>query len=174
MIVTRSLAAFFLPSLALAALTCRPDGPVLPKPYLSSLKSSNLLAEAAANLTSSLDDAIAGSINAGWDTKNLSFSLAFISADQKDPAVPLWEYHHLAEANTRGTKTIGRDSQYLIGSISKLISDYVLLQSGVDLDMPVTDHLPKLAGSKFGWEQVSLRMLASHLGGAPTDRKSVV
>lgn len=171
-----SLRSLVLPALASAALTCRPEGPVLPKPRLASLGASKLLAEAAANLTATLDDALSGAIVAGWDTRNVSFSLAFVSADQHASSeeggkggVPLWEYHHLAEANERGTKEVGRDSRYLIGSVSKLVSDHVLLRSGVDARRPVTDWLPALRGSGFGWEGVSLEMLASHLAGAPTN-----
>lgn len=168
------VSALSLPCICTAALNCRPDGPVFPKPPLSGLSSSEILAEAAANLSSTLDDAVAGKLEAGWETSNVSFSLALVSADQQDPGVPLWEYHHLAKANTRGTKKLDRDSQHLIGSISKAISDYVMLQSGVDIDVPVVDYLPRLKGPEtmIQWGDVTLRMLASHLAGVPTNCKS--
>jgi CubicO group peptidase (beta-lactamase class C family) len=168
------ISAFFLPSVALGALSCRPEGPVLPKVPLSSISSSPIIAAAAANLTSTLDAALDGSINAGFDTVNASFSIALVSAHQDDPGVPLWEYHHLSEANVRGTKELDRDSQYLIGSISKAVSDYIMLQTGVDIDRSVTEFLPVLAepGSRIEWKDVSLRMLASHLSGAPTNCES--
>ena len=158
-----------LPSLVSSTLTCRPEGPVVPKP--SSLHQSDIFKTAAANLTDALDAAIAGDIEAGWPVKNVSFSIAVVTHDQEDPGVPIWEYHHLAERNTRGTKKLDRDSQYLIGSVTKVISDYILLKSDVDLDAPVTEYLPKLADSKsrIPWGDVSLRMLASHLAGAPTN-----
>lgn len=171
------LSALF-PSLALTTTTttlaCRPEGPVFPKLPLSTLSQSPLLAAAAANLTEILDAALEGSIQAGWATANASFSLALVSAHQDQPGVPLWEYHHRAEANTEGTDVVDRDSQYLIGSISKVVSDYVMMQVGVDIDAAVTDFLPVLAepGSSIQWEHVSLRMLASHLAGAPTNCKS--
>jgi actin-related protein 6 len=169
----RFLSILVLPSLGSAALNCRPEGPVLPKPSLHSLSSSPILSAAAAGLASELDAAIAGSISAGWETSNVSFSLALVTADQEEPGVPLWEYHHLAEANTRGTTELDRDSQYLIGSISKLVSDYIMLQSGVDVDAPITKYLPKLEepGSIIRWEDVSLRILATHLSGAPVNCK---
>lgn len=172
----RFLSALAVPPLATAALNCRPEGPVVPKPVIPRLESSRILSAAAANLSSTLDDAVSGSITAGWETSNVSFSLALVSADQGDPGVPLWEYHHLAEASTNGTTDINRDTQYLIGSISKLISDYVLLQTGVDIDAPVTEYLPQLGepGSKVQWEDVSLRMLAEHLAGAPTNCLSLL
>ncbi|KAJ4322692.1 hypothetical protein N0V84_004717 [Fusarium piperis] len=156
-------------SLARANLKCRPEGPVLPRP--TALAESAIFKEAAANLTGTLDAAVSGSITAGWPVKNVSFSLAVISADQDKPGVPIWEYHHLAAANENGTKHLDRDSQYLIGSVSKVITSYVLFKSGVDLDAPVTKFLPKLGNmeSTIQWKDVSLRMLASHLSGAPAN-----
>lgn len=150
---------------------CRPEGPVVPKPSLASLKSSTIVSEAAANLTAILDDAISGTINGGWDVKNGSFSMALVSADQCNAGVPIWEYHHLAEANTRGTKKLDRDSQYLIGSISKLLSDYVMLQTDVDIDRPITEFLPTLKepGAMIQWGEVTLRMLGEHLAGVPAN-----
>lgn len=126
---------------------------------------------AGANLTKTLDDAVKGVIKAGWPVENVSFSLAVVSTDQKSPGVPIWEYHHLAEKNELGTKNVTRDSQYLIGSVSKVISDYILLKSGVNIDRPVTDFIPKLKSSKskVHWKDVTLRMLGSQLSGAPTN-----
>ncbi|KAF5581108.1 beta-lactamase 3 [Fusarium pseudocircinatum] len=147
-----------------AELKCRPEGPVLPRP--TALTNSTIFQVAARNLTETLNAALSGSITAGWPTNNVSFSLAVISADQGDPGVPIWEYHHLAAANTKGTKKLDRDSQYLIGSITKVFTDYLLLKSGMNLDVPVTEYLPGLDGkSKIQWRDVSLRMLASYLGG---------
>lgn len=166
-----------LPTLASAALLCRLEGPVLPKVPLTSLSSSPILEAAAANLSATLDAALDGSITAGFETANSSFSLGLISAHQsEDAGIPLWEYHHLGEANTQGTKDIDRDSQYLIGSISKAISDYIMLRSDVDIDTPVTEFLPVLGeeGSLIEWKDVSLRMLASHLAGAPTNCKCLL
>lgn len=167
----RLLSSLTLPTLASAALTCRPEGPVVPKPSLTSLKSSSIVSEAAANLTTTLDDAISGAITGGWDVKNGSFSVALVSANQCNAGIPIWEYHHLAEGNTRGTKELDRDSQYLIGSISKLFSDYVMLQTNVDLDAPITEFLPSLKepGAMIQWVEVTLRMLGEHLAGVPVN-----
>ncbi|UNI22813.1 Actin- protein 6 [Purpureocillium takamizusanense] len=163
--------SFLLPifsGLASAALTCRPDGPVVPKPRL---REAATLRDAAANLTRTLDAAVSGTIKAGWPIENVSFSVAVVSRDQEDPGVPLWEYHHLAKRNVNGTKNIGRDSQYLIGSISKVVSDYILLTSGLDVNAPVTKYLPKLrdSKSKVHWDDVTLAMLAGQRSGAPTN-----
>ncbi|CAI6024718.1 unnamed protein product [Clonostachys chloroleuca] len=168
----RMLSALALvPTLGVAELICGPSGPVLPRQAISSLSSSPILQQAAANLTSSLNAAINGNITAGWETKNASFSIGLISANQSDAKVPIWEFHHRAEANTRGTLEVGRDSQYLVGSISKAISDYILLRSGIDIDTPVTEFLPKLTETEsiIQWNQVTLRMLGSHLAGVPAN-----
>ncbi|KAF4331762.1 beta-lactamase 3 [Fusarium beomiforme] len=151
-----------------AELKCRPEGPVLPGP--TSLVKSPIFQAAAANLSETLNASLEGSIEAGWPVENVSFSLAVVSADQEKPGVPVWEYHHLASSNTRGTKHLDRDSQYLIGSITKVFTDYVLLKSGMDLDAPVTGYLPGLDGkSSIQWKDVSLRMLASYLSGTPAN-----
>ncbi|KAM4062705.1 beta-lactamase [Hirsutella rhossiliensis] len=154
---------------ASAILTCRPEGPVLPKPRLRDWPP---LQAAAANLTRALDAvAVSQTAPAGWPVANVSFSVAIVSRDQGDAGIPLWEYHHLAAANVRGTSTLDRDAQYLIGSVSKVVSDYILLKSPLDLDAPVTRYLPRLGSSSslVRWEDVSLRMLASQLSGAPTN-----
>ncbi|KAH7175336.1 beta-lactamase/transpeptidase-like protein [Dactylonectria macrodidyma] len=153
----------------MAALNCRPEGPVLPKP--TNLPDSPAFLTAESNLTQILDAAISGSIDAGWAIENTSFSLAVISLDQQDPGVPVWEYHHLAEGNTRGTKVLDRVSQYLIGSISKVVTVYILLNSGIDIDTPVVGLLPALGdpNSTIPWQNVTLRMLASYLGGTPAN-----
>lgn len=83
--------------------------------------------------------------------------------------MPLWEYHHLSAANIKGTKELDRNSQYLIGSVSKVLSDAILLKSGLSLDDSITKYLPKLArnDSPLRWENISLGALASQLSGIP-------
>ena len=156
---------------ALAALECRPDGPTVPR--ARHLAGSSFLTDATKNLTTTLDQAVAGEIAAGWAVKNASFSLALVDYNQDDPGIPLWEYHQLAEGNVNGTKKLDRDSQYLIGSVSKVFSTLVLLLSDVQLDAPVTKYLPELSNvsSTLTWDDITLRSLANHLSGAPTNCK---
>lgn len=155
-----------------AGLTCRPEGPVLPKP--TSLDSSPSFRSAASDVTSVFESVINGTTNVTWAASNTSFSVAVVSLDQDDPGVPIWEYHHLSPKNTNGTKHINRNSQYLIGSISKAITDYAMLQSGIDIDAPVTKYLPLLgdSASNIAWNNITLRMLGSHLAGVPANCKS--
>ncbi|PVH81937.1 beta-lactamase/transpeptidase-like protein [Cadophora sp. DSE1049] len=61
-------------------------------------------------------------------------------------------------------------SNYLIGSISKLFSDLILLRTGLRLDDPVTKYLPELKSvdSPVRWENITLGSLGDHLSGIPT------
>ncbi|RYP68738.1 hypothetical protein DL771_006468 [Monosporascus sp. 5C6A] len=162
-----AIAASSSPSLK--SLECRPPGPVVPKPR--DVTSHPAFLTAADKLTSTLNAAVNGTLNPGFDVRNVSFSLGVVVWDQDDKAVPGWEFHHLASGNNRGTRNVTRDSQYLIGSISKVISDYILLRSGVDPDAKVTEFLPELAEgseeSRIAWEEISLRMLANHMAAIP-------
>lgn len=149
------------------AFECHPQGPILPRP--SHLAQSEIFQDAVKNLTESLEAAVTGKIKAGWDTRNVSLSIGIITRDQPDRRSPLWEYHHLASGNVNGTGSIDKNSQYLIGSISKVISDTMLLRSGVDIDDPITKYIPTLntSSSLIDWNAITLRALASQLSGIP-------
>ena len=86
----------------------------------------------------------------------------------------MWEYHHLSPNNVNGTKSLDRHSQYLVGSISKVLTDAVLLRSGVNIDDPVTKYLPSLHNdtSLINWDNVSLRALGGQLAGIPANCES--
>ena len=162
-----SLALLF-PALSLAGLACRPEGPVVPRP--TDLSKWPAFAQTADDLTTLLDQALRGEIKAGWAVQNASFSLALVTLDQEEPGLPIWEYHHLAEANVEGTQKLDRDSQYLVGSVTKVFADLALLKSGLDLDEPVTNFLPQLrnCSSSVPWHTISLRSLGNHLSGIQT------
>jgi hypothetical protein len=148
---------------------CPPDGPLLPRP--TTLSTSPIFAKTASSLTSTLDSAISGNLPIPWSLPNVSFSIAVVSLDTSNPTSPTspqWEYHHLATNNVNGTKKVDGDSQYLIGSISKVFTDLLLLKSGLDMHDPVTNYLPELkGGSVIQWEDVTLGALGDHLSGMP-------
>jgi actin-related protein 6 len=127
-----------------------------------------------------LDSAVQGKIKAGWVIENVSFSLALVSpygaSGAEDNVRPFWEYHHRAEENEQGTANINGNTQYLIGSVSKVFSDLMLLKSGVDLQTLVTHFLPQLRSnkSKIRWENITLEMLADHLAGIPPNCKGLL
>ncbi|KAF2111092.1 beta-lactamase/transpeptidase-like protein [Lophiotrema nucula] len=145
---------------------CPPDGPLLPRP--KDLANSAFVQNATQQLQTSIDQALTGQIRAGWSVENTSFSIGLMSAD--DPSNrPIWEYHYRGSGNANGTETIDGDTQYLIGSISKLVSDLLVLRTGIDLDASITEYLPQLSNSSsiVHWENVTLASLADHLSGIP-------
>lgn len=153
-----------------SGLSCRPEGPVLPKP--TALSKSPAFQSAAAKLEGLLTSVNNGSLEVPWAVGNTSYSMAVVSLDQEEPDQPIWEYHHRSPLSTNGTKCIGRDSQYLIGSISKVITDYAMLQSGLDIEAPITQYLPELnTSSNIDWNSITLRMLGSQLAGVPANCK---
>jgi len=155
------------PKTAWGILSCRPEGPVVPLPR--NLSGSGAFNRVSADLTAALDQAVKGEIKAGWPVKNVSFSLGLVSLGQEDAGVPLWEYHHLSPANVNGTKKADRDSQYLIGSVSKVFTDAIVLKSGIALDDPITKWVPQLnnASALISWNNITIRALMSHLAGIP-------
>lgn len=156
---------------------CPPDGPLLPRP--TDLANSKHIKDAANKLSSKLNSAINGEIKAGWIVENVSFSLALVSpygpSGVEDDVKPFWEYHHRGKNNEKGVSKIDGDSQYLIGSVSKVFSDLMVLKSGVDLKSPVTNFLPQLRSSKskIPWEDITLEMLVDHLAGVPSNGEMV-
>ena len=145
---------------------CSPRRIVFPRPNLTK---SEAFLKATAQLSKVLDNAVNGSIVAGWDVPNTSFSVAVVSPDQAVARVPAWEYHHRGSNSSNGTLTVDRDSQYHIGSISKVLTTAVFLRSGLSLDDPVTKYLPALRNksSLISWENITPRALASHMAGIP-------
>lgn len=146
---------------------CPIDGPLFLQP--TSLAESDPVKAATQNLSALLDRAVVGVLEPGWAVQNTSFSIALISLNDPDPNHPAWEYHHRAVSNVNGTPVVDGDSQYLVGSISKMYSDLVLLKSGIDLDDPITKYLPELQNgtSPIHWGDITLASLADHLAGIP-------
>lgn len=161
------LLAYGLLLASVSSLECHPPGPLVPRPR--NLVNETLLIQATDNLSHTLDAALNGTLEAGWSVENTSFSIGLIIHDQPTSAVPGWEYHYLSANNVNGTKNITRDSQYLIGSISKVITVYILLKSKLDLDSAITQYLPVLKNdsSLIKWEEITLRQLASQVAGIP-------
>ncbi|KAH6844721.1 beta-lactamase/transpeptidase-like protein [Chaetomium sp. MPI-CAGE-AT-0009] len=154
---------------AVLAMECHPEGPIVPPPR--NLKESATFQRALANLTATIDSAFKGEFRSSLDAQNVSVSVALVGLDQTEASTPLWEYHHLGSGNVNGTKSLDRDSQYLIGSVSKVITDAILLRSGVNPDDPVTKYLPSLANetSKIDWKSITLRALGGQLAGIPAN-----
>lgn len=149
---------------SIADHSCPPDGPLLPRP--TTLASQMAFKAAETQLSHILDSVVKGKIEAGFPVENTSFSISITSLGDKN-GKPAWQYHHRGANNVKGTKKADGDTQYLIGSISKVFTDLLLLKSGLNLDDPVTKYLPELISndSLINWKDISLRALGSHLGG---------
>lgn len=152
---------------------CPPGGPLLPRP--TDLSGSQAVQDATADLARALDSAIDGKSKAGFPVDNTSFSIALVSpfdqvARDEDSSI-IWTYHHLGKNNVNGTKDLDNDSQYLIGSVSKVFTDLLLLKSDVSLSDPVTKYLPGLEkeGSPIQWSNITLSALSNHLAGIPSN-----
>src|SRR5690242_13530553 len=106
--------------------TCAPEGAKFTRPV--NLKESQFVLNVTRNLTNIINRAVNGSIVAGWVVPNATFSIAVVSMEDKKP---IWEYHYRGNASTRGAKRVDGDTQYMIGSLSKLLSDMMLMRSGM-------------------------------------------
>ena len=153
-----SLVAALLPAIA-AAARCPFDGPVIRAPKNLRLP---VVEAALKNFTVTLNSAVAGELNPGFLTNETSFSI--LLADSKGT---LWEYHHKAPTATKGTKSVNAHSQYRLGSVTKVITDLLMLRLGVDLNDKITKYVPDLAKGKgrIRWDEITLRDLGSHLSG---------
>lgn len=149
---------------SIADHSCPPDGPLLPRP--TALASQAAFKAARTNLSHILDSVVKGKIEAGFPIENTSFSISITSLDDKH-GKPAWQYHHRGANNVKGTKKVDGDTQYLIGSVSKVFTDLLLLKSDLNLDDPITKYLPELISddSLVSWKNISLRALGAHLGG---------
>ncbi|KAJ6008766.1 hypothetical protein N7522_003782 [Penicillium canescens] len=148
---------------------CVPYGPLVPRP--TDLGKAKIIQDATAKLSQTLDDALAGKIKAGFDVDQTSFSIGFISPQKGNATLAngglIWSYHHLGKNNVNGTKIADENSQYLIGSVSKLFTDILLLKSNINPDDPITKYLPSLQGTQslIQWDNITLSALSNHLAG---------
>ncbi|KAI0168899.1 beta-lactamase/transpeptidase-like protein [Hypoxylon sp. FL1284] len=158
--------------LAIAALNghCPPLGPVLPAP--TNPTAHEPVHSAVANVTAVLRNLTA-------DLEATGVSVAVKSIHESDP---LLELHHTpAQLNTNGTTTIGSQTIYRLGSISKIFAVLSLLQQKrVTWDDPIVNYVPELLQLRgetdevddittVRWSEVTLGSLASHMSGIGTD-----
>ncbi|KAK6526123.1 hypothetical protein TWF281_011160 [Arthrobotrys megalospora] len=159
----------FIPLSAQKAPTsrCAVEGALLPRP--TNVCSHPAFQSAASKLSSYFDDVLSGNLTADFDTVNTSFAIAFVSLQPgwPRPNKPIYTYTHLSPANENGAKKLDGDSQFLIGSISKLFTDIILLKSGVDVSEKITKFLPELSTTEslVRWDDVTIEDLGEHLAG---------
>lgn len=149
---------FAAPVAVFAKAKCPPSGPVLPPPDLNGAKFD------------SLDSAIRELLRQpetelNWNTSTTSFSVQVTSAEST-----LYEHYRTAPIrNSTGTCEVTADTVYRVASITKIFASLaLLLEAPAALDTPVSHFVPELRDIHH-YDEITLRMLASHLGGVPRD-----
>jgi len=169
-----------LPPIILARL-CPIYGPTFP--YPTNLTTSATVQSALQHLTNAID--------AGFAAANSSYgpidpasatAIQIFSLEDKDPDSPLYEYYHDGTllSNSTGVKSINGDSVFRIGSVSKLLTVYLVLAELGDVvwATPITEALPELRNRTrwmgnpidyVKWDDIILGALASQLSGVTRD-----
>jgi CubicO group peptidase (beta-lactamase class C family) len=148
-------------------------GPAFPKP--TNVAKAQSIIDAAKNIT----DAIAEALSSGsTDNESTAFSITAFSTSDSDNA-PFFMLHHTPSSIALGVANVTGDSVYRIGSVSKVLTVYILLVANgyTNWLSPITDFIPELradsiSGNATGpsfWEEVTIEALASHLSGIGGD-----
>lgn len=113
----------------------------------------------------------------GWTTNTTSFAIQVTSSEET-----IWDYFYTApilnKENARKIPVDG-DTAFRVASVSKSFTVYaILLEDGIGLDDPITKYIPELlhgtwpdgpngapTGLLADWESITIRSLASQLGG---------
>lgn len=160
-----AVSSLFSPASA-AVKSCPPLGPVLPAPQAPSKHEA--VQAAAKGITAALDD-MAGSL--------LNHSAVSIGVKSIHEDGQLFKYHFTPpNLPERGTDEVDEYTVFRVGSISKMMPAIAALQSSeIDMDEPVLKYLPELRNatgsgvSATHWEDITVKSLANHLAGLPTD-----
>lgn len=171
------LLATILP-LAAAAPNCAYHGPAYPKP--TALSSSPIIEEAAASLTGVFADLLANETSIV--VANNSWSLEAFSVHDEEP---FWTGYHTAlnleEVESVGTREVGGDSVYRLGSLTKIFTVLTWFVEAGDEHWhePITRFVPELQGlgeraredpvRYVDWEAITIGALAGQMAGIPRD-----
>ncbi|KAK4169801.1 beta-lactamase/transpeptidase-like protein [Cladorrhinum sp. PSN259] len=150
------------------AQNCPLHGPAYPA--VADLAASTAIQTAKNNLDKLLAEALA---SGQLDNSTSTFSIAVFSTDTNNL---IYEYHHgAADLNI----TLGSDTIYRVGSISKLVTVYTILSKLSDKywDEPVTKFVPELSRlappasllDGVDWSEVTLGALAGQMSGIGRD-----
>ncbi|KAH7260019.1 beta-lactamase family protein [Fusarium solani] len=143
--------------LPLTSSYCPPTGPVLPPPKVPS----------DGNLTDSLAESLRDLVQSSkaWNASTNSFSVKVTSKEET-----LVSFHHTADnLNKTGVGKVTSSSIYRVASVTKIFTVLaLLLQENLNLDDPASKYVPELAKIDH-YKDITLRMLASQLGGVPRE-----
>ncbi|KAF2731271.1 beta-lactamase/transpeptidase-like protein, partial [Polyplosphaeria fusca] len=171
----RALCTLLLLPIA-AAVFCPIYGPAFPAP--SSLAQSSTFRLALKNLTSTLDAAFASG-NSSLGPVETTSANAIQVFSLNDDESPLYEYYRSGSIlSPAGVQKVDGDSVMRIGSISKLITVYMVLAELGDKawDFKITEVVPELKNWNrteweenplyhVNWDEITLGSLAGHLSG---------
>jgi hypothetical protein len=148
--------------------------PVFPVPL--NLETSEAWHSTRQTITANLTGAIAAA-SGGAGANSLAIRAISVKGDS-----PLFEFYHTAESiSPASVQTVGADTVFRIGSISKLFTVYSLLvRGGFDVfEGPVTNNVPELQRVSLDsninpiedvdWDEVTVGALASQLSGILRD-----
>ena len=169
---------FLLQSTAYA--TCPLLGASFPAPQ--NLSGSSIVQSAIQNLTAAIQQAgsTGNSSHGTFNTNATSFSIQIFDTTSSEP---LFDFHNSAPllANaSNGVQSVGANTVYRIGSLSKLFTVYTFLVEAGDAHWndPVTDYVPELKTAaeqstdsinSVQWSDVTLGALASQMAGIPRE-----
>ena len=171
--------------------SCSLLGPVFPPP--SVLSTDPNIIKAGDSLALALETLKQNASTTGYgplDFKDNSFSIQVFSLYQQEPT---HQYHYTAPSlsnSTVGTRKVDQDSIYRAGSVTKLLTVWlVLIEAGeAVIHDPITKYVPELAeidargcgGSTSSqdntdcvmWKDVTVGDLGSHMAGIQKERKT--
>jgi CubicO group peptidase (beta-lactamase class C family) len=145
-------------------------------PAPTKLAASSIVQKATSSLLAAINTAINSGVNGS------SFSVEIFSTHEPSS---LFNFHYSSPGlnSSVGVKTVGSDSIYRIGSISKLFTVYLLLTEAGDINFhdPITKFVPELLAATqvssddefdyVDWNSVTIGNLASHMSGIGRDCK---
>ncbi|KAI1292978.1 beta-lactamase/transpeptidase-like protein [Xylaria venustula] len=158
-------------SMVLGIPNCPFPGPAFPKP--TNLAASPTVQAALSNLTAAFKTYDS---TPSKNPNGTSWSLQVFSSSTD---APLWEHYHTA--NNLGDFTVGPDTIYRLGSLTKIFTMLTFLAEAGDsrFNDPVTDYIPELQllaarartdpVMNVDWSTITLGALASHMAGIMRD-----
>jgi hypothetical protein len=160
------LAATFAAQASAVGL-CPIPGAVFPAPQ--NLSASATFREAQANITSVLNVAFrTGNSSRGPIVDSDTYALQVFTASEEN----VFEYYHRGSGLVESVGEVNGDSIYLIASVTKMLTVYVLLlEAGYEVfSDSITKYLPELAGVGT-WDQTTVGAIAGQTGGVVADRE---
>jgi len=168
-----------LPPIILARL-CPIYGPTFP--YPTNLTTTAIIQSALQNLTDAIDAGFAAA-NSSYGPVDPASATAIQIFSLEDEDSPLYEYYHDGTllSNSTGVKRINGGSVFRIGSVSKLLTVYLVLAELGDVVWAtrIIDALPELRNRTtrwmdnpidyVKWDDITLGALASQLSGVTRD-----